>query len=149
MKTTQGLIVEAIQSKAPRIIALVALAALALVALPGCKGRARTAADVDLTGIYNLVSVDGKILPCKLSHAGADMTIISGVFTINTNGTCLSLMNLSVPSRENISREVKATYAQEGDQLIMKWEQAGTTVGKVDGNTFTMTNEGMLLTYKK
>ena len=31
----------------------------------------------------------------------------------------------------------------------MTWAGAGTTVGTVEGNTFTMTNEGMVLVYRR
>ena len=31
----------------------------------------------------------------------------------------------------------------------MKWQGAGLTTGTVEGNTFTMDNEGMLFVYKK
>jgi hypothetical protein len=146
MKTTSPPVVEA---QTPRLPALFLLATLSLLVLAGCKSSDRTAANVDPAGVYTLISVDGKTLPCELTHGGTAMTIKSGVFTISSNGTCRSLMNLSVPQRENISREVKATYTQKGAQLTIKWDQAGTTLGQVDGNTFTMTNEGMVLLYQK
>jgi hypothetical protein len=31
----------------------------------------------------------------------------------------------------------------------MQWEGAGTTVGTVEGNDFTMNNEGMVFVYRK
>jgi hypothetical protein len=31
----------------------------------------------------------------------------------------------------------------------MQWEGAGTTLGSINGNTFAMTNEGMVFAYRK
>jgi hypothetical protein len=31
----------------------------------------------------------------------------------------------------------------------MQWKDAGKTVGSIDGNTFTMENEGMVFVYRK
>lgn len=48
-----------------------------------------------------------------------------------------------------MTREVNATYTQQGPNLIMEWEGAGTTEGTVEGDSFTMNNEGMIFVYKK
>jgi len=31
----------------------------------------------------------------------------------------------------------------------MNWQGAGTTIGTVEGDTFTMNNEGMVFAYRK
>jgi hypothetical protein len=31
----------------------------------------------------------------------------------------------------------------------MKWQRAGMTIGSVEGNMFTMNNEGMVLAYRR
>lgn len=132
-----------------RIIALSVLVIVVLAALTGCTNEPRAAAEINPAGDYTLVSVDGKTLPCSLAHDGASLTIKSGAFTIGTNGTCRSLITFSVPGRGDMNREVKATYTRAGAELTMQWEGAGRTLGKVDGNKFTMTNEGMILAYQK
>jgi len=134
--------------KTSRIIAIILLTAVALIAFTGCKSS-KNAATVDPTGKYHLVSVDGKPVPCGLTHEGTAMTIHSGEFTINADNTCSSLMIFSVGQRTNINREVKATYTCSGAELTMRWERAGITKGTVDGKTFTMNNEGMVLAYEK
>jgi hypothetical protein len=45
--------------------------------------------------------------------------------------------------------QVKATYTQAGSKLTMKWQRAGMTIGSVEGNMFTMNNEGMVLAYRR
>lgn len=115
----------------------------------GCKHEPMVAADINPAGVFTLVSVDGKTVPCSVTHEGVSVTVKSGVFTISGDGTCSSKINFSVPSNENVTREVKATYTREGTKLTMKWEGAGTSKGNVEGNTFTMDNEGMVFAYKK
>jgi hypothetical protein len=53
------------------------------------------------------------------------------------------------PSGAESTRDVDATYTQEGSVLRMRWKGAGQTTGTLDGNTFTMNNEGMILQYQK
>ena len=114
----------------------------------GCKPEAKVAGDMNPTGTYTLVSVDMKQLPCTLAHEGSP-TVKSGVFIINADGTCSSKVTFSVRSGRDSSREVKATYTRQGATLTMKWEGAGMTTGTVEGDTFTMNNEGMIFAYHK
>ena len=106
------------------------------------------AADINPAGIYTLVSVDGKQVPCTITHEGAAVTVKSGLFTISGDGTCSSKVIFSV-ANSDVNREVKATFTREGAKLTMKWQGAGTTIGSVEGNTFTMDNEGMVFAYRK
>src|SRR5512138_1593965 len=64
----------------------------------GCKPEAKVApdqqappavaADVNPVGTYALASVNGNKVPCALQHEGHTMTIKSGSFNINADGTC-------------------------------------------------------------
>ena len=134
----------------PRLVALGLLLALALCAL--ARGRAQTTdrPAVNPAGEYQLASVDGKSLPCTIDHGGTPMIIQSGRFTITTtNHQCLSVMTVSVGDRKDIRIETRATYTLDGSDLTMKWQNAGTTRGRVAGQTFTMTNEGRAFVFKK
>ena len=122
----------------------------------GCKQEAKvaaetktvaaTAADINPVGTYALVTVDGNKVPYTVQHEGHTMTIKSGSFIINADGTCNSKMSLE---GRDAAIEVKATYTREGSKLTMKWERAGMTTGTVEGDTFTMNNEGMVFAYRK
>jgi len=121
-----------------------------LVALTGCKRISQTETVANApAGIYTLITVDGLKLPATVSHDGHDITVHSGTFTINADKTCVSKNVFSPPSGKKVTREVKATYTQEGSTLDMQWIGAGRTTGTVKGNTFTMNNEGMIFSYKK
>jgi hypothetical protein len=137
------------ETSAPRIFALGLLTVLLLLALTGCNNTTASAADINPAGTYALVSVDGKIVPSNLTHEGVAMIVKSGSFTFNADGSCRSLSTFSVPPHPDIQREVKASYTQQGAEFTMRWQGAGMTKGQLNGNTFTMTNEGMIFSYRK
>jgi hypothetical protein len=126
---------------------VVALAALLVVSIPGAFAQdAGSAKSSDIAGTYTLVSVDGKTLP--YTHPEG-VVIRSGSFTIGSDGTCSSRIAFTLPNGAESSREVRATYTREGRTLTMNWEGAGTTTGTVEGSTFSMSNEGLVLAYRK
>ena len=131
------------------LLGLCLISAFLSLVCSGCEKGAVKTVNVDPTGVYTLVSVNGKNLPCEVNHDGTVLTIKSGVFTIKADSNCVSQITFSVPARGDMSREVKATYTRQGAELTMQWEGAGMTMGNVNGNTFTMTNEGMVFAYRK
>ncbi len=116
--------------------------------LSACQGNAKVKG-IDPTGIYTLVTVNGSEVPTAISHGDVEMQVYSGVFTINTDGTCNSKVNFSLSSGDQITRDVKATYTRAGSVLTMQWEGAGITTGTVDGDTFAMDNDGMTFVYRR
>lgn len=117
--------------------------------LAACANQKSAFNKADPTGVYALVSVDGKQVPANLSHEGVAMEVRSGAFTLNADGTC-SAKTVFVPrSGAEVAREVSATYTKEGSKLTMQWKGAGRTVGTLQGDTFTMNNEGMIFVYRK
>jgi hypothetical protein len=151
MKTNSSTADSQLETYLPRIVALGLLAALALLVFSGCKSNAsaRATTTIDPAGIYTLVSVDGKSVPCTVLHENTAVLVKSGVFTINPNGTCRSQTVFSVPPNGDVHRGVEATYTCQGTNLIMRWQGAGLTTGYVEGNQFTMNNEGLIFAYKK
>ncbi len=119
------------------------------VLLSACKREAGLVDASDLAGVYTLVSVNGDKVPAKVSHDGTPLEVRSGTFTIKADGTCSSLVVFVPPTGSETSREVSATYTQAGPTLTMQWKGAGRTTGTLQGDTFTMNNEGMLFAYKK
>jgi hypothetical protein len=104
---------------------------------------------VDVSGVYTLVTVNGKKLPAKISHEGADLEVRAGTFTITADGKCTSKVTFVPPSGQEARVDTTATYHREGPTLTMQWQGAGGTTGTVEGNTFTMENEGMVFVYRK
>jgi len=120
-----------------------------VVGWTGCQEAAKVATDSNPVGTYALVSVDGNTVPCTVQHDGHALAVKSGIFVINADGTCSSRVAFSPPSGSEVVREVRASYTQQGAKLTMKWEGAGITTGTVEGDTFTMNNEGMIFAYRK
>jgi len=149
VKTKPNQSIYNLQSALPHFLGTCLISACLVLAGTGCKNEPGATAHLDPTGVYALVSVDGRNVPCDLVHEGVTLTIKSGVFTITADGHCNSQMNFSVPERGDMSREVKASYTRQGAVLTMQWEGAGMTMGEVNGNTFIMTNEDMVLAYRK
>lgn len=114
------------------------------------SAKKESADTINPGGSYTMVSVDGNPVPCTVNHEGHTLTVKSGAFIFNADGTCLSRMSFTPPSGVDAVREVKATYAPQGaGQFTMQWEGAGMTQGTLASNTFTMNNEGMIFVYKK
>jgi len=137
------------QRSSRRLLQACLLSLVVVVGWTGCKQAANVAADVNPAGTYALVSVDGKAVPCTVQHEGHTLTIKSGSFVIGADGTCSSKVVFLPPSGSEATREVQATYTREGPKLAMKWQGAGMTIGTVEGDAFTMNNEGMIFAYRK
>ena len=117
--------------------------------LSACKPEAKVAESSDPAGVYALVSVNGNKVPASVSHDGTALQVRSGTFTIKADGTCSTKTVFVPPSGSEVARDVTATYTKEGSKLIMQWQGAGTTTGTIEGNNFSMDNEGMKFVYKK
>jgi hypothetical protein len=118
--------------------------------LSACKPEAKVAeVSSDPAGVYALVTVNGSKVPASVSHDGTALQVRSGTFTIKADGTCSTKTVFVPPSGSEVARDVSATYTKEGSKLTMQWQGAGTTTGIIEGNTFTMDNEGMLFVYRK
>ncbi|MCL4180064.1 MAG: hypothetical protein KJ072_20245 [Verrucomicrobia bacterium] len=117
--------------------------------LSACRPEVEVAKDSPASGVYTLVTVNGSNVPNVVSHEGAKLQVLSGTFTINPDGTCSSKMVFVPPSGAETTREVSATYTRDGRKLNMEWKGAGKTTGTIEGDTFTMNNEGMDFAYRK
>ena len=117
--------------------------------LSACKPEAKVDEGADLSGVYALISVNGKPVPTSVSHDGATLQVRSGTFTFNADGTCSTKTVFFPPAGSEVARESNATYTREGSKLTMQWKDAGTTTGTIEGATFTMNNEGMVFVYRK
>jgi hypothetical protein len=114
-----------------------------------CRQEAKVTTGSDQSGIFALATVNGNQVPASVSHDGVALQVRSGTFTIKADGTCSTKTIFAPPSGPEVTREVSATYTKEGSKLTMQWEGAGTTIGTIEGNTFTMDNAGMVFVYRK
>jgi len=146
MKTEQNQMSPSLSTK--HALQLVFLLTAGLL-LSACNKETKVAAGAEPTGVYALVSVNGNAVPASISHDGTALQVRSGSFTIKADGTCGTKTVFVPPSGQEATRDVSATYTKEGSKLTMQWQGAGMTTGTIEGNTFTMDNEGMVFVYRK
>lgn len=132
-------------NRLPGVVAAIAATLFATA----CRTQPSAGPSLEAVGEYALVAVDGHEVPATVHHEGATLEVRSGAFRIAPDGTCASKTVFIAPNGVEVTREVDATYTQQGSTLTMRWKGAGTTVGTVDGIMFTMDNEGMLFVYRK
>ena len=119
------------------------------LAMSACRDQQRSRSGADIAGVYALTSVNGKPVPADITHEGAALQVRSGAFTIKSDGVCSTKTVFVPPSGTEVAKEVSATYTKDGARLTMQWQGAGRTVGTIEGDTFTMDNEGMVFVYRK
>lgn len=131
------------------LLCLLWLALLGLgVFVSGCRQGGESKA-ADASGTYTLSTIDGDKLPCKPAHEGGAPEVKSGAITLNPDGTFTSIMSYGLPDGKTASRDFSGTYTCERNSFTLQWKGAGTTTAELQGDTFTMNNEGMLLAYRK
>ncbi len=129
---------------------LAAMAILAIACMAGGCGRPSSSdTENHLRGEFVLESVDGKNLPAQVAHDRATIEVRAGRITFEPEGVCVSLTTFVAPSGEEIHREVTADYDLDGAKVHMNWRDAGNTIGTMEGETFTMNNEGMVFRYRR
>lgn len=58
-------------------------------------------------------------------------------------------MSYGMSGGKTVNRDFSGTYTQDGSRLSLQWKGAGVTTATIEGNTFTMDNEGLLFVYHK
>jgi len=123
----------------------------------------KEAGSSDVTGTYVYVSIDGHSIPCEpMSRAGSghqeerySSVVVSGVMTLQGDGTLLAHNTYVLPSGTVTPRDFKGTYAHVGSGLTIDWEVrpsskygSGSKV-TVDGSTLTVYHGDNVIVYEK
>jgi hypothetical protein len=142
---------EASSITAPNILRYVTAIVAFCILLTGCHGKQQCKAGLrdEICGDYTLATINGNNLPYTPPHKGGAPQVTSGMFAINPDGTCTSKILFALPSGKSSSREVTATYKWDANRLKMQWRGAGQTIGTLEGDTFTMINEGVIFSYRR
>jgi hypothetical protein len=128
---------------------MAAVAVGVALAMVGCKPARVATNETVPAGVYTLVSVDGSPVPAKVTHGGHAMEVRSGTLTFEADNACGTRTVFAPTGGKEVVREVQATYTRTGADLEMKWKGAGGTTGTLEGETFTLNNEGMLFVYRR
>jgi hypothetical protein len=116
--------------------------------LPAGRAASDTTQTSDHQGTYTLVTVNGNKLPYTPPHKGGAPQVLSGNITLNADGTFASAMSYNLPTGV-VSQQFSGTYTRDGSRFSLQWKGAGTTTATLEGNTFTMDNEGSLFAYRR
>jgi hypothetical protein len=100
-------------------------------------------------GEFALVGVDGQNLPATVRHGDRAVEVRSGSLSFGTDGTCRSETRFSVASGREIHRVVQANVRAEGGDVVLRWQGAGLTRGRLTGDQFAMTNENSVFVYRR
>ena len=119
------------------------------IILAGCQPSTSPTSTASVDGTFTLRTVDGLALPAKVQHGNAAVEVLSGSMAFNSDGTCVSKTVFRPPAGREVHREVTADYVRDGSNLRMKWHGAGKTTGTLQGDAFTMNNEGMVFAYQR
>ncbi len=117
--------------------------------LAGCNQESGAAKDSDPAGTYTLATINGNKLPFTPPHEGGAPEVQSGSIKLNADGSFTSSMSYGLPAGKVSSRDFSGTYTREGTNLKLQWKGAGVTSATLEGDTFTMNNEGTLFAYRK
>ncbi len=112
-------------------------------------GDSSQPSSTDIAGNYELVSVNGAPVPATVLHGDSRIEIHSGSFQIRADGTLSTTSVFSPPSGGKRAQKSHATYTRNGPNLVMLWQGAGENTGRLDGETFTMDNHGMIFVYSR
>jgi hypothetical protein len=124
------------------------LGALALL-LPGCRPGGGAVQGSDAAETFTLATINGHELPFTPPHEGGAPEVRGGAITLKPDGSFTSSMTYGGPGGKQGSRDFSGTYTREGSKFKLRWKGAGLTTAILEGNTFTMDNEGVKFAYRK
>lgn len=139
-----------------RFSASILMAAFVLTACGG-DGPTATPPDVDISGTYALVSINGDPLPFVFvpeTDFGNGVTLVGGELVLNRDGTCSSTLFL-VLSGDGLTFNGEegdtCTYTVTGILLGLRWSDGSTGSGTLSmGNTeILIVATGLNLLYRK
>lgn len=131
---------------------LIAVLALLLLPLSACGGDS-TGPDNSFAGSYELRSIGGSPLPFTVIQVGADrLEVVSGTLTINEDGTFSDRATFRITESGNVTTEQEAvagTYTRNNNAFTFSDTDGDVYSGSLQGNTMTVTVEGLILVYQK
>ena len=96
-----------------------------------------------------LMAIDNHKLPYAPMHGGnRSVKVLAGELVLRNDCSFTSSISFETPKGEEASRNQKGIYVKKGQDYVLSWEGAGTTVVKLDGQTMVMNNEGMMFVYE-
>lgn len=132
-----------------------ALAILAVVGiLAGCGSDSSTQPSAtSIAGTWALQTVNGAALPFVISQSGLNKAeVISDIATADAHGAYTEIAQVRVTLNGSVTTQSSSdagTYTVNGTALVLKSNDGSTVTGSLNGDTFTITSDGLSLVFKK
>jgi hypothetical protein len=105
---------------------------------------------VDPSTTDTLIAVDGHALPYAPCHEGRTGPVVqASTRTLKAGTTFVSTGAYRVPAVRTVTRDFSGTYTRTGAVLTLRWDGASQTTASLDGDAFTMVNEGSRFTHRR
>jgi hypothetical protein len=123
---------------------------LAVALLTACGGDDTTGGDDDNTGpgsifgTYTLITVNGEDLPVEVPP----FTITSGTLRLNSDNT-YSVSTPAIFQGEPATFTDTGTFTVDGSTIQFSGVSSGDFSGTISGNTLTMSDQSLMLVYRK
>ncbi|HEY0996721.1 MAG TPA: hypothetical protein VGD77_12075, partial [Gemmatimonadaceae bacterium] len=126
-----------------RSLARIATFATLAFTLAACGSDSATSpTSVSVNGTYSLQTVNGAAVPFILQGSGANkVEIVSDVFTFSSAGTFTERAVLRFTENgvlRNENYDDSGTYTKSGTAITLRYTDASTGSGTIDGNTMTL-----------
>lgn len=135
-----------------RSLARIAAFATLAFTLAACGSDSATSpTSVTVSGTYSLQTVNGASLPAILQGSGANkIEIVSDVFTFSSTGTFTERAVVRYTENGVVSSETfddTGTYTKNGTAITLRYSDASTGSGTLDGNSMTLSGQGYSFVY--
>jgi hypothetical protein len=131
------------------------LALIAMVTLSSCAEKGPTLAEISLTGVYTVRTVNGNNLPVVLTGSGTTtIELVSSTLTLNANGSYTDMGTLRHTSAGVVTmgpNNDAGTYTfANGTIRFASTVNAGSILNGTPGtNTITIVSQGMTIVYRR
>ena len=132
------------------------LLAVALVLAAACGGDTTTGPTVQqqITGTWSLSTVNGSALPFTIAQTGTNkVELVSDVFVVASTGSFTQTTTVRTTINGVVTTQSVAdagTYTVSGTAITLHFNSDGSTgTASFSGNTFTTTDGGLALVYRR
>ena len=132
------------------------LLAVALVLAAACGGDSTTAPTVQqqITGTWSLSTVNGSPVPFTVAQTGTNkVELVSDVFVIASTGSFTQTTTVRTTVNGVVTTQSAAdagSYTVNGTAITLHFNSdASTATASFSGNTFTTTDGGLALVYRR
>ena len=126
--------------------------ALALTLLVACSGDGPTGAGGDISGTYNLSTVNGIALPYLLQESGPRVEVFSDSYILGTAGKFIQSTSFRVTSGDTVTFEIfpdSGSYTVQGTAVLFNFADNSTLSATLGTGALSFSSGGLATVYLK